>query len=251
MAEPGRSMGQSARRRSMAVVNTPTPACAPSAAGTPYSSIASVNASSRLAAMAGSASGRVMRRKARAGVRAEHARHAGKAAARGGHRPRYGEIDDGEEVQSHDQHDAARRKQQAGQVHARQLRQVAARLQGHGQDRAGVYGRQQERGDQEGQVPGRREQDAAQAAQRAHRDADGRCHPATPSPRRTVAPSSPGTAGSAKTRRARRRRHPRASPRPGARNTACRTTKANGSAALRHSPRRAPNDSGATWSRCA
>ncbi|CAB3926494.1 hypothetical protein LMG3412_05860 [Achromobacter deleyi] len=51
----------------MAVVMTLTPACEPSAAGTPYSSMASVKASSRLAAMAGSASGRVTRRNARQG----------------------------------------------------------------------------------------------------------------------------------------------------------------------------------------
>ncbi|CUI38100.1 Uncharacterised protein [Achromobacter ruhlandii] len=51
----------------MAVVMTATPACAPSAAGTPYSSIARVKASSRLAPMAGKASGSVTRRNARHG----------------------------------------------------------------------------------------------------------------------------------------------------------------------------------------
>ncbi len=58
-------MGQSASRRSMAVVNTDTPAWPPSAAGTPYSSIAKVNDSNRLAAMAGKASGNDTRKKAR------------------------------------------------------------------------------------------------------------------------------------------------------------------------------------------
>ena len=67
VAAPGRSTGQSEKRRSMPVTRTKKPALAASAAGVPYSSMAIANTSSRLAAMPGVASGNVMRRKQRHG----------------------------------------------------------------------------------------------------------------------------------------------------------------------------------------